>query len=649
MAKNKRNEFDDLLDQVTSNFNLESDLNLTLQICDLINEGKCSPKHALLSLDKKLRSQNPHVAFLALLVLESLEKNCGGLIHDEVVTKSYMEKLCQLVKTTKHANARKKIIELIQRIDPRLSKKHFLDDRNILFVADKDYECHKCNTPIKLGEEMRNCQTCGNVYCTICSLTFAEFDIGKEAGVCDTCYDKGELKSLELEPENQPNEGRGEEEEDEEMAVALPTACFTCKANFEEEKVHCEACQNLFCGDCASKKTKLPFASEQVTVCDTCYLLHKGPDPHLILSDSEAEGETLIIVVPEKMEESEPEGARALSPTRKPVRIVPVPDPVPRPRLNPALRAVQLSEDEQYQLAVTLSLDDTNNYIPEQEDIDLAIAYSLCEPVENILKLKEPEDESKIDEDAQLALALSSSKLLQQKKYEESLATVFGGAIDKNCHQCKNKLNPVIKNENCESCGNEFCKDCVIKTSSLPKFGIGVEVEVCQICYDLLKVMKRPKPGSEMCKGKNFPPLPVDKNVCHKCGITFNTTSQKDYCRACGNIFCNGCLTLSTPLPVFDIEDKVKVCESCFAFHNQRKTLNALKKMKVLEQENQRLYQENKRLTQSGECKICLDNNAGTVFFPCRHLVACEKCAATFQICPVCRESIQSFVKIFTL
>lgn len=74
----------------------------------------CRPKQVVQAVKKKLQSQNPHTAFYALLVLESIVKNCGSPIHDEVVTKENCEVFTHLVETTSHENVKSKMLELIQ-------------------------------------------------------------------------------------------------------------------------------------------------------------------------------------------------------------------------------------------------------------------------------------------------------------------------------------------------------------------------------------------------------------------------------------------------------------------------------------------------------------------------------------------------------
>jgi growth factor-regulated tyrosine kinase substrate len=65
-------------------------------------------------IKKKMISQNPHTALYALMVLESIVKNCGTPIHEEIANKSNCEGFAELVRTTTHENVRSKMLELIQ-------------------------------------------------------------------------------------------------------------------------------------------------------------------------------------------------------------------------------------------------------------------------------------------------------------------------------------------------------------------------------------------------------------------------------------------------------------------------------------------------------------------------------------------------------
>ncbi|WAR08448.1 BIRC7-like protein [Mya arenaria] len=59
----------------------------------------------------------------------------------------------------------------------------------------------------------------------------------------------------------------------------------------------------------------------------------------------------------------------------------------------------------------------------------------------------------------------------------------------------------------------------------------------------------------------------------------------------------------------------------------------------------QSLLEENQKLKESQNCKICLDNRADVIFLPCGHIVSCPQCSPALDLCPVCRKSIMGLVK----
>uniref|UniRef100_A0A182QLR8 RING-type domain-containing protein n=1 Tax=Anopheles farauti TaxID=69004 RepID=A0A182QLR8_9DIPT len=60
-----------------------------------------------------------------------------------------------------------------------------------------------------------------------------------------------------------------------------------------------------------------------------------------------------------------------------------------------------------------------------------------------------------------------------------------------------------------------------------------------------------------------------------------------------------------------------------------------------------RLQEENSRLREERECKICLTREVGVVFCPCGHLVSCVQCAPAIYNCPVCRALITGRIRTF--
>ncbi|XP_044575990.1 baculoviral IAP repeat-containing protein 7-B-like isoform X2 [Cotesia glomerata] len=53
----------------------------------------------------------------------------------------------------------------------------------------------------------------------------------------------------------------------------------------------------------------------------------------------------------------------------------------------------------------------------------------------------------------------------------------------------------------------------------------------------------------------------------------------------------------------------------------------------------------NKNADDARMCKICYNDVLGVVFLPCRHMVACTRCAASMTSCPVCREPVSMTVR----
>uniref|UniRef100_A0A1E1WHB5 Hepatocyte growth factor-regulated tyrosine kinase substrate n=3 Tax=Pectinophora gossypiella TaxID=13191 RepID=A0A1E1WHB5_PECGO len=276
----RANNFDKLLDKATSNLRLDPDWPTILQICDLIRQNDCTPKYAVGAVKKKLYSQNPHQAMFALLTLESIVKNCGSGIHDEVASKGFCEMLRDLVKTTQHENLRTKILELIQAwaFAFRNNQKYravqdtvnilkaegfkfpTLKESDAMFSADTAPEwadgevCHRCRVAFSLMVRRHHCRACGQVFCQQCSSktsTLPKFGIEKEVRVCDACYDKvshppSSASKLEIidtssdygptQPQKRPPGTKTAEELQEEEELQLALALSQSEAEQKEKE-----------------------------------------------------------------------------------------------------------------------------------------------------------------------------------------------------------------------------------------------------------------------------------------------------------------------------------------------------------------------------------------------------------------------------
>ncbi|XP_028912847.1 hepatocyte growth factor-regulated tyrosine kinase substrate isoform X2 [Ornithorhynchus anatinus] len=211
--------FERLLDKATSQLLLETDWVSILQICDMIRQGDTQAKYAVSSIKKKVNDKNPHVALYALEVMESVVKNCGQTVHDEVANKQTMEELKELLKRQVEANVRNKILYLVQawahafRNEPKYKvvqdtyqimkvEGHVFPEfkeSDAMFAAERapDWvdaeECHRCRVQFGVVTRKHHCRACGQIFCGKCSSrysTIPKFGIEKEVRVCEPCYEQ---------------------------------------------------------------------------------------------------------------------------------------------------------------------------------------------------------------------------------------------------------------------------------------------------------------------------------------------------------------------------------------------------------------------------------------------------------------------------
>jgi len=77
------------------------------------------------------------------------------------------------------------------------------------------------------------------------------------------------------------------------------------------------------------------------------------------------------------------------------------------------------------------------------------------------------------------------------------------------------------------------------------------------------------------------------------------------------------------------------------------------KRLKVVEQEREKLVDEKEKLADELECTtlcgFCAENMKDAAFEPCGHIWACFTCVKTANIsnCPTCREEIENVRKVF--
>ncbi|KAJ1527447.1 hypothetical protein ONE63_007427 [Megalurothrips usitatus] len=305
---------DKLLDKATDRCQLEPDYATILQICDTIRQGDCQPKPALAAITKKITNDNPHVANFGLLVLESVVKNCGSPIHNEVGTKTFMEQLRELHKTSPHEIVKNKILELLQawafafRNIPKYQavqdivtimktegyKFPPLKESDAMFKAETAPEwaegivCFKCRTPFSLVIRRHHCRACGQVFCHQCSSKSSlvpKYGFEKEVRVCDQCFQQinsrsaptssskgesdlpAEYLNSSLAQQSQTAPRRTEEELREEEEFQLAIALSQSEAEEKEKQ--------------KSKSPHLSSLSSHLSAVKSEPVLHAEQDPEM--------------------------------------------------------------------------------------------------------------------------------------------------------------------------------------------------------------------------------------------------------------------------------------------------------------------------------------------------------------------------------
>ncbi|XP_059618013.1 hepatocyte growth factor-regulated tyrosine kinase substrate [Phlebotomus argentipes] len=232
----RSSNFEKLLDNATSHLHLEPDWPSIMMICDQIRQNDIAPKQAIASIKKKMLSPNPHSAMYALILLESVVKNCGAPVHEEISTKVNCEMFTNLVNNTPHENVRNKMLELIQcwAYAFRTSQKYKavkdtmtilklegrhtfpeLKEADAMFTSDTAPDwadgdvCHRCRVTFSFTLRKHHCRNCGQVFCNQCSsktCTLPKFGIEKEVRVCEACFMQQQQKPAGAKPAGRPAE-----------------------------------------------------------------------------------------------------------------------------------------------------------------------------------------------------------------------------------------------------------------------------------------------------------------------------------------------------------------------------------------------------------------------------------------------------------
>ncbi|XP_020700997.1 TOM1-like protein 6 isoform X1 [Dendrobium catenatum] len=102
------------VEKATSHLLMIPDWTMNMDICDAINTDPLQAKDIVKAVKKRLQNKNPRVQFLALMLLETMIKNCGDFVHFQVVDREILQEMVKIVRKTADIQVRDKILILLE-------------------------------------------------------------------------------------------------------------------------------------------------------------------------------------------------------------------------------------------------------------------------------------------------------------------------------------------------------------------------------------------------------------------------------------------------------------------------------------------------------------------------------------------------------
>ncbi|KAH9992720.1 hypothetical protein BJV74DRAFT_771568 [Russula compacta] len=109
------NPYDDIVVKATDETLTSENWEIILNLCDKVQEeGEQGARNVIAAILKRLAHRNPNVQLYSLTLTESLSKNCGKGLHQEIASRAFTQALEKLITDrTTHDKVRKRVLMLI--------------------------------------------------------------------------------------------------------------------------------------------------------------------------------------------------------------------------------------------------------------------------------------------------------------------------------------------------------------------------------------------------------------------------------------------------------------------------------------------------------------------------------------------------------
>ncbi|CAM0883031.1 unnamed protein product [Alopecurus aequalis] len=101
------------VDKATSHLLMGPDWTVNLEICDSINADVWQTKDVVKAVKKRLQNKDPKVQYYALMLLETMMKNCGEYVQFEVAEQHVLQEMVKIIQKKHDMQVRDKVLLLL--------------------------------------------------------------------------------------------------------------------------------------------------------------------------------------------------------------------------------------------------------------------------------------------------------------------------------------------------------------------------------------------------------------------------------------------------------------------------------------------------------------------------------------------------------